>query len=102
MVIKALDNYGYKNDALRIAAKYLDIVAKNFSDPKPGFFISKNNEIEKLEQREPGFVYEKYNVYDGTIYDAEYPSQIFHGWSYAVYIWCLDYYRKNSKDHKSK
>jgi alpha,alpha-trehalase len=94
IVVKALDNYGYKTEARRIAAKYLDIVAKNFIEPLPAAFTNKQKGIEKTETRASGYVYEKYNAFNGTIYDAEYPSRPFHGWSYGVYVWCLDYYNK--------
>ena len=90
----ALDKYQYKQEALRIAAKYLDLVSKNFLTPLPGSFTSKDGGIEKKEERTPGYVYEKYNVLEGTIYDPEYPSRPFHGWSYGVYIWSLNYVRQ--------
>ncbi len=96
LVIKALDHYGYKKEALRIAAKYLDVVTKNFLKPEPEFFSSRIGGKAKDKKRKPGFVYEKYNVLDGTINDVEYASRPFHGWSYAVFIWCLDYYKRNS------
>lgn len=97
LVTKALDNYGYQKDALRISAKYLDVVTKNFLDPEPKFFASKIGGKKKDRKREVGFVYEKYDVTNGAINDSEYACRPFHGWSYAVYIWCLDYYKKNSK-----
>lgn len=100
LVAKALDNYGFKEDACRISAKYLDIVTKNFFDPKPEYFASIIGSKEKDTKREKGFVYEKYDVSDGTIYDAEYACRPFHGWSYAVFIWCLDYYKQNAKNSK--
>ncbi|MFP4547929.1 MAG: trehalase family glycosidase [Fidelibacterota bacterium] len=92
LVAKGLDNYGYKKDAKRIAAKYLDLVAKNYNDPQPEIFTSgqKGEELRTL-----GYVYEKYDAVTGKIYDAEYPSRPFHGWSYGVFVWCLDYYQKN-------
>ncbi len=96
LVVRALDNYGYKTDARRNAAKYLDIVAANFIDPQPKQFKSRKK---GTETREPGYVYEKYNAKNGQIYDAEYPSRPFHGWSYAVFIWCLDYY-ENFVNHE--
>ena len=94
IVTKALDNYGYKTDARRIAAKYLDLVAKNFINPLPLDFKSKVNGVDTTETRIYGHVYEKYNAFDGVVYDAEYPSRPFHGWSYGVYVWCADYYNK--------
>ena len=93
LVVKALDNYGYKKEARRIAAKYLDVVAKNYVDPQPVSYASKIGSKVKDKQRERGYVYEKYDVVEGTIDDTEYASRPFHGWSYAVFIWCLDYYR---------
>ena len=96
LVVTGLDNYCYKNEAARIAGKYLDIVARNFMEPIPETFSSRKKGVEKLERRVPGYVYEKYNVVNGTIYDAEYPSRPFHGWSYGVYMWCLDYYNTNA------
>ncbi len=97
LLVKALDNYGYKKEARRIAAKYLDVVAKNYVDPQPTFYPSRIGGKTKDKKREAGFVYEKYDVVDGTISDVEYASRPFHGWSYAVYLWCLDYYNKSSK-----
>ncbi len=97
LVTKALDNYDYKKDALRISAKYLDVVTKNFLSPKPEFYASKIGGKVKDKKRQSGFVYEKYDVTTGTINDTEYACRPFHGWSYAVFIWSLDYYKKNSK-----
>ena len=94
LLIVALDNYKYQQDALRIATKYLDIVSKNFLDPQPKVFTLNNRGAEEKKERTPGHVYEKYNVVDGTIYDPEYPSRPFHGWSYGVYIWSLNYVRE--------
>jgi len=86
LTVQALHNYGYENDALRICEKYLDIVTRNFIDPKG------NNSAKK---RSRGFIYEKYDVVTGGINDLEYPAWNFLGWSAGVYIWCLDYYRNN-------
>ncbi len=91
LVIKGLDNYGYKREARRIAAKYLDVVAKNFFNPQPAVYFGSDG---KKERRTAGHVYEKYNVTNGAIYDAEYASRPFHGWSYGVFIWCLNYLRQ--------
>ena len=93
LVTKGLHNYGYYTDAKRIAAKYLDVVAKNFARPQPETYNVRRGS-EQTATRTPGFVYEKYDVTEGTIYDAEYPSRSFQGWSYGVYIWCLNYYEK--------
>ncbi|MEE9438271.1 MAG: trehalase family glycosidase [Saprospiraceae bacterium] len=95
IMIKALDNYGFKNDAQRIAKKYIDIVAKNYKTPSPLYFTNLKGEKEK---RKPGFVYEKYNVKDGTIYDAEYASRPFMGWSTGVYVYAYNYYKALKKE----
>jgi len=88
--IQALHNYGYKKEALRICGKYLDVVTRNFIDPKPLFRGNNPN-----RKRSKGFIYEKYDVVTGGINDWEYPAWEFLGWSAGVYIWCLDYYRGN-------
>jgi alpha,alpha-trehalase len=92
LTIQALQNYGYKTDALRICEKYLDVVTRNFISPQPLF--RGNNQKQK---RSTGFIYEKYDVVTGGINDWEYPAWEFLGWSAGVYIWCLDYYRNNKK-----
>ena len=85
--IQALHNYGYKNEAQRICIKYLDIAARNFILPEPASYKSR----EKTITRQPGFLYEKYNVVTGGIDDTEYPGGTFLGWSAGVFIWCLDF-----------
>ena len=92
-----LYNYGFMDDAKRIASKYLDIVSKNFLNPQPETFTETKGDKSEKHQREPGFVYEKYNVVEGSIYDAEYPSRTFQGWSYGVYVWSLDFIKKLDK-----
>lgn len=96
LMVKALDNYGYKKEALRMAGKYLDVVTKSYLKPEPVMYSSTIGGKEKDKKRYPGLIYEKYDVVEGTIFDAEYASRPFQGWSYAVYIWCLDYYNSNS------
>ena len=97
LVVKALDKYGYEEEALRNASKYLDVVAKNYISPSPNSYSIDEGGEEIEEMRQPGFVYEKYTVTDGLIYDAEYPSNVFHGWSYGVYVCLLDYYKNSGK-----
>jgi len=94
LTVQALHNYGFKEEALRVCSKYLDIVTKNFIEPNPGTFKENDTLIKK---RSPGFVYEKYDVVTGGINDLEYNANEFFGWSAGVYIWCLDYYKTNSK-----
>jgi len=95
LMVKALDKYGYKKEALRMAGKYLDIVTKNYLKPEPEMYASTIGGKVKDKKRDPGFVYEKYDVVEGTIYDTEYAARPFHGWSYAVYISCLEYYNSH-------
>ena len=89
LAVKALDNYGYFQDARRVAAKYLDILTKNFLDPVPVTAIEQNKQ--DTIRREPGKIYEKYNVTDGNILDNEYVSRPFLGWTAGVFIYLQDY-----------
>lgn len=67
--IKGLLNYGYIDDALRIAKKYTALVEKVFD--------------------ETGNLWEKYNVIDGSInVNNEYEMPPMMGWSAGVYIAC--------------
>ena len=88
--IQALHNYGYTDNARRICIKYLDVAAKNFIEPFPASYAAKDKTVE----REPGYLYEKYNVITGGIDDTEYAGNRFLGWSAGVFIWCLDYLGK--------
>lgn len=76
IMIKALDNYGYKADALRIAQKYKNTV--------------------ELVFEETGDLWEKYNVVnpsEGAA--AEYETPAMMGWTAGIYLWCKDYINKN-------
>ena len=71
IIIKSLLNYGYKEDALRIAEKYVDTVTRNFQ--------TTNN------------LWEKYNVVTGTVsVTSEYDTPPMMGWSAGIYLYCLD------------
>jgi len=94
LTVQALHNYGFEEEALRVCSKYLDVVTKNYLEPNPGTFKENDTLIKK---RSPGFIYEKYDVVTGGINDLEYNANEFLGWSAGVYIWCLDYYKKNTK-----
>ncbi len=94
LTIKALDKYGFKKDALRIANKYLDLVAKNYARPQPLNFIGENG---KQKTRQVEKVYEKYDCNKGLIYDAEYASRPFMGWSTGVYVFAYNYYLNTKK-----
>ena len=67
IVIKGLTNYGFHNDAMRIAKKYLDLINRIFLDT--------------------GKVWEKYNVVKCTVGDSErYATQSGFGWTNAIFI----------------
>lgn len=67
-----LENYGEKAAARRIAAKFVHVVARNFSTT--------------------GNLWEKYNGVDGTISDdGEYPAPSMMGWTAGVFVWASDF-----------
>lgn len=71
ITIKGLLNYGYKDDALRIAKKYVDIIEKIYN--------------------ETGYLWEKYNVVTGTIAESEsHRAYEMMGWSAGIYLYCLE------------
>lgn len=92
LCIQALNNYGFKDDALRICGKYLDTVTRNFMNPQPEMRGKTG------KKRSKGYIYEKYDVVNGGINDWEYPAWEFLGWSAGVYVWCLKFYRDNKFD----
>lgn len=75
IIVKALLNYGYKADALRIAEKYCRLIEKNYE------------ETENL--------WEKYNVVTGGLAKVK-ESRNSHmmGWSAGCYMYCLDICQK--------
>ena len=87
LTLGGLDNYGYNQDARRISYKYMDLIAKNFLDPKPAL-VKKNGEETK---RKFGQLYEKYNVLTGDIYDPEYTSMEMMDWTAAAYMEAFRY-----------
>lgn len=91
LFVDGLNTYGHKTDALRICQKYLDVVSQNYIDPFPKTYILNS----KTVIRQPGFIYEKYDVVTGGINDLEYPANPFMNWTSGTYIWCMDFYRKN-------
>ena len=69
IMITALLDYGYREDALRIARKYVSVVDKVFA--------------------ETGALWEKYNVVKGEVsVTKEYESPKMLGWSAGVYLYC--------------
>ncbi|MBN1541805.1 trehalase [candidate division KSB1 bacterium] len=79
--VSGLRRYGYETDALRLAMKYLDVVAKNFVQPDPAGDV----QTRFPGQRVPGKVWEKFTV-DGRINDFEYIADTQQGWSAGVFI----------------
>lgn len=71
IVIHALLNYGYKDDALRIAGKYVDLVDRVFA--------------------KTGKLWEKYNVFSGDVsVTREYETPEMLGWTAGVYLDCIN------------
>jgi alpha,alpha-trehalase len=71
IVVRGLMNYGFRNDAIRIAKKFLDLNKKVFE--------------------ETGKLWEKYNVIKCTLSKNErYPTQVGFGWTNAVFIRLLN------------
>ncbi len=77
IVISALLNYGYKDDALRIAKKYVKLIDKTFI--------------------ETGKLWEKYNAVTGEVsVTSEYETPEMMGWSAGVYLYCIKLIENNS------
>jgi len=79
--VSGLRRYGYEADALRLAMKYLDVVAKNFVQPDPADGVK----TRFPGQRVAGKVWEKFTV-DGRINDFEYVADEQQGWTAGVFI----------------
>lgn len=72
IVIRALDNYGYKDDAKRIAQKYSAAIEKMF--------------------KKTGKLWEKYDVRTGdNNVKIDYGSQVMIGWTAGVYLYAKEY-----------
>ncbi|HOJ65366.1 MAG TPA: trehalase family glycosidase [Paludibacteraceae bacterium] len=93
LVIMALDNYGFKEDACRIAMKHLDLITANFFNPNPSTYVDKSG---KKFYRLPGGIYEKYTRF-GTINDREYNASLMYGWSAGAFAFAYDYLIVNSQ-----
>jgi len=90
LVIMALDKYGFKEDASRIAMKHLDLIAANYYSPNPSSYVTKKG-ITVL--RKPGGIYEKY-TFDGKINDREYIANLLYDWTTGAYAFAYDYLKK--------
>lgn len=76
IAIAGLRNYGYTDDAVRIARKYLAMVAKSFG--------------------QTGHLWEKYNVTDGTTnVSNEYEMPTMLGWSAGTFIYADEFLKGN-------
>ena len=70
IICTALIKYGYRDDALRIAKKYIYLVDKNYETM--------------------GDIFEKYEIIEGRAIKSK-ENKILHpmmGWSAGVYLWC--------------
>lgn len=75
ITIVGLDNYGYKEEARRIAEKYVLLVEKTY--------------------KETGNLWEKYNVIEGNVnVTGEYEMPAMMGWSAGTYLAALEYLNK--------
>lgn len=67
IIVEGLLHYGYREDALRIASKYVSLVERCFE--------------------QTGHFWEKYNVVDGNVEVAdEYKMPAMLGWTFGVYV----------------
>jgi len=71
LVVKSLDNYGYKEDAQRIANKYVEVNTALFE--------------------EHGKLFEKTDAETGKKDEAEYSADPMMGWTAGVYVTLVDY-----------
>ncbi|HYX06682.1 MAG TPA: trehalase family glycosidase [Bacteroidales bacterium] len=89
LTMDALLKYGYKEDAKRLAVKYLDMVAKNYLYPVPDNCKSQGEE--SMNQREKGLLWEKY-LANGSIDDNVYCAEQQMGWTAGVYEYASKLY----------
>lgn len=95
LAIAGLRNYGFDDDAKRIAIKWMDLITKNYIDPIPAVALN-NGDTSYI--RSPGRTYEKYNLKNGgSINDDEYPSLEILCWSSAIYCYAYDYVKSGNR-----
>lgn len=71
IVVGGLLRYGYKNEAYRIATKFVNMVERCYE--------------------ETGHLWEKYNAIEGSVnVQNEYEMPAMLGWTFGVYIWMKD------------
>ncbi len=91
VAMNGLDKAGFKEDARRLAMKYLNMVTKNYVDPYPSEYIPFKKT--QLEKRPYGRLWEKF-TYEGDINDNEYYCSPILGFTAAPYLLALDIIRK--------
>lgn len=78
VVIMALDSLGLKEDAMRVAHKYVDLIANCFA--------------------KTGALWEKYDAMTGEVVEAcEYETPQMMGWTAGAYLSALTYITENEK-----
>lgn len=78
IVIRALDNYGYYEEAARICSKYIAAIEKMFE--------------------KTGTLWEKYDVHTGdNDVKIDYGSQVMLGWTAGVYLYAKDFLHQGKK-----
>lgn len=83
LAIQALDRYGFKTDARRVAEKYVQTVTRNFA--------------------QTGDLWEKYNALTGTIeVKDEYQMPRMMGWTAGVFLFATEYLNPPSAAPKTK
>ncbi len=81
LAVRGLDNYGFKNEAQRIASKYVDMVTNTY--------------------KTTGHLWEKYNIRKGNAdVRNEYEMPTMLGWSAGVYVYLTDYLNDGFKVEK--
>lgn len=88
--MKGLIKAGFREDAERVALKYLNMVTKNYVDPYPDQYIP--HKTRTLVKRPYGCLWEKF-THDGDINDNEYYSSPILGFTAAPYILALEIIR---------
>ena len=74
IVVGGLLHYGFKEDAYRIAKKFISMVERCYE--------------------ETGHLWEKYNVVDGSVrVQNEYEMPAMLGWTFGVYTWMKESFR---------
>lgn len=72
LAVRGLNNYGYTEDARRIAQKYVNIVVRNFE--------------------QTGNLWEKYNIVEGNVnVSDEYEMPAMIGWTAGIFEWAINY-----------